>query len=185
MKESLSLKERLMLANQYEILAKLINDEDEKRYYENLRDVFVSGFSMYYSLATEHFSDEMSYEECRFVIDVLNMYRILYYSWKNNEEIKENIEEREVLFKGFDLNDDLESRYYSFCEFLVENLGRYSEIKELIEVGKIESLNSHGFGPSMEKLSRMVEKSKEFDKIRHERNDFYFTKEEIEEILNA
>lgn len=181
----LSLKDRLILANQYEILSQLTDDDHESNFYENLRDVFANGYSLHYSLATEWFPSEMSNEECRFVHDVLNMYRGLYFSRENNDEIKDSIEERKVLFKGFDLNDDQESRYYSFCKFLVENLGKYEEIKELIELGKIESLNSHGSGPSMVKLKRMLEKTKEMDEARNERHDLYFTKEEVEEIINA
>lgn len=185
MKEKLSIKDRLILANQYEILAKLAEDEYDRKNYENLRNVFVSGYSWGYSLATEYFLREMNDAECRFVLDVLNMYRTLYFSRENNEKIKESVDEDEVLFKGFDANDGKESRYLSFCSFLIDDLGRYAEIKEFIEAGKIESLNSHGSGPSMERLSRMVEKAKEIDKIRHERNDLYYTKEEVEQILSV
>ncbi|MEB9421054.1 YfbU family protein [Bacillus cereus] len=185
MDKTLSLKERLILANQYEILSRLTQDEYEKKQFENLQNIFASGYSRYYSLATEHFSDEVSDEECKFVVDVLSLYSSLYYSRKNNKEVQDAIDEKDVLFKGFDLNDSTEVKYYSFYKFLVQDLERFVEFKELIESGKIEDYNSHGFGPSMKKLADMVAKRNEI--IR--KDDFSrpneLTVEEINEILNV
>lgn len=185
MDKSLSLKDRLILANQYEILSRLAEDEYEKKQFENLREIFTSGYTKYYSMATEYFSEEVSYEDCKFVCDVLDLYRDLYFSRENNSEAKEIIPEKDVLFKGFDLNDPIEVKYYSFYKFLVEDLGRYQEIKELIKSRKIEDYNSHGFGPSMDKLARMVEKRNQIKS-----KDEHFWKnhlsiDEIKEILNA
>lgn len=184
MDKTLSDKERLILANQYEILSRLTEDEYEKKQFENLKDIFVSGYSRYYSVATEYFSDEVSDDECKFVTDVLSLYRDLYYSREHCKEAQESIKETEVLFKGFDLNDETEVKYYSFYRFLVEQLGRYEEIKELIASGKIEGYNSHGFGPSMNKLQNMINKRNEITKLKKSYHD-YLTQEEITEILKA
>ncbi|PGA40090.1 YfbU family protein [Bacillus toyonensis] len=185
MENTLSKKERLILANQYDILARLAEDEYEKKEFKNLRDIFTSGYTKYYSLATEHFSDEVNQEECKFVVDVLDLYRDLYYSREHSKEAQDTIEEKDVLFKGFDLNDEFECKYLSFYKFLVKRLGRYEEIKELIESGKIEDYNSHGFGPSMQKLTAMIAKRNEI----LNRNEFGrpddLTTEEIIEILNV
>ncbi|MEH7392414.1 YfbU family protein [Bacillus sp. JJ1474] len=183
MDKQFSLKERLLLSNQYNILAKLSSDEDEKKQYENLSEVFRAGYVWGYGLATETILGETTKEECRFVLDTLDMYSRLYFSRRESKEAQEAIEEKEVLFKGFDLNDPQEGKYYSFYKFLVEDLNRFSEYKELIEKGKIEGYNSHGFGPSMETIEMMLRKAKEVDVIRHDRHDLYYTKEEIEEIL--
>lgn len=186
MDKTLSIKERLAFANQYEILSRLAEDEDEKKEFENLRDVFMSGYSRYYSLATEHFSDEITDEECKFVIDVLDLYRVLYFSREHNNEAKEDIKEDEVLFEGFDLNDSQEVKYLSFYKFLVKQLGRYSEIRELMEAGKIKDYNSHGFGPSMNKLASMISKKEEILNRRDmlSRADD-LTVDEIQEILKS
>ncbi|MED1559435.1 YfbU family protein [Bacillus paramycoides] len=185
MENTLSKKERLILANQYEILAKLAEDDYEKKQFNNLRDIFTSGYSRYYSLATEHFSDEVSDEECKFVVDVLNMYRDLYYSWYRNKDAHEVINEKTVLFKGFDLNDEIEVKYYSFYKFLVNDFGRFEEIKEFIAEGKIEDFNSHGSGPSMRQLNLMLSKWQEI-KNRDEYNySDDLALEEISEIINA
>lgn len=185
MDNTLSLKDRLIIANQFDILSRLAEDNYEKKQFENFREVFVSGYSRYYSLATEHFSEEVADEQCKFVIDVLNLYRDLYFSREYTPEAKEVIPESKVLFKGFDLNDLVEVKYYSFYKFLVEDLGRFEEIKEFMEMGKIEDYNSHGFGPSMEKLAKMIAKREEIrsnhDHIGHK----YLTVDEINEILNV
>lgn len=183
MEKTLNIKDRLIIANQYEILSRLADDDYEKKQFENLRDIFVSGYSRYYSLATDFYSDEVSDEECKFVIDVLSLYRDLYYSWLNDKEAQESISEKDVLFQGFDLNDEIEVKYFSFYKFLVESLGRFEEIKELIAEQKIEGYNSHGFGPSMQKLNNMILKREEIISA----NNFndYLTAKEIAEILKA
>ncbi|HDR8155557.1 TPA: YfbU family protein [Bacillus cereus] len=186
MEETLSKRERLILANQYDILSRLAEEEYEKKEFEDLRDIFTSGYTRYYSLATEHFSDEVNQEECKFVVDVLDLYRDLYYSREHSAEARDAINENDVLFKGFDLNDEIESKYYSFYKFLVDQLGRYGEIKELIEAGKIESYNSHGFGPSMKKLEAMIAKRNGIiNRDDYINRPYDLTVEEITEILNA
>lgn len=184
MDKTLSLKERLFFANQYEILSMLTEDEYEKEQFEILKDIFVSGYSRYYSFATERFEDEVSDEQCKFVVDVLTLYYDLYFSRKNNEEVMEHIEEEDVLFKGFDLNDEIEGKYYSFYKFLVEKLGRFEEFKNLIKLGKI-NYNSHGFGPSMEKLEKMIFKRNSIKEKQRIIGNNHLSVEEINEILKV
>lgn len=90
-----------------------------------------------------------------------------------------------MLFKGFDLNDPIESKYYSFYEFLVEQLGKYSEIKELMKEGKIEDFNSHGFGPNMSTLEEMIRKYAEIRESKRPMNFEDLTFEEMQTILNV
>jgi uncharacterized protein YfbU (UPF0304 family) len=87
------------------------------------------------------------------LINVLGMYSKLYYSRKNSREAKSSIEERKVLFNGFDLNDMQVCKYHSFYRFLVENLDRFAKFKNWINAGEIEGYNSRGSGPTMENLS--------------------------------
>lgn len=150
----LSLKERLFLANQYNILAKLADDEYEADGFKELSEIMSEGYSRYYSKAVEHFSEELTQEQCEFVVHVLELYRALRWSWENNADVKANVEEREVLFQGFDANDSVECRFMSYYEFMVGTQDKWAEIKELMREGKIESFNSHGFGPSMETLEK-------------------------------
>ncbi|MGD6873003.1 YfbU family protein [Sutcliffiella horikoshii] len=185
MSTEFSLKERLILMNQYDIMAKLASDDHEKKNFENLSEVFRCGYQWGYGLVTEPLLEELTELECKFVCNVLDMYSDLYFSRKNAENIISEVNEDDVLFNGFDLNDSVESKYYGFAKFLIEDLGRYSEYKELIQSGKIDSLNSHGFGPSLQRLSHMVEVYKEAKKRARSRHDIYFNKEEVQEILSA
>lgn len=179
----LSLKERLFLANQYNILAKLADDEYEANGFKELSEIMSEGYSRYYSKAVEHFGEELTQEQCEFVIHVLELYRDLRWSWEERADIKANVEEREVLFQGFDLNDSLECRYMSYYEFMVESQGKWKEIKALMKEGKIESFNSHGFGPSMETLEK---RSKRRIQICTENNSWgeTLTLAQIEDILS-
>lgn len=185
MKKSLTIKDRLVIANQYDILSNQATEECERENYENLRDIFVNGYSKYYSLATEFFTEEVSESECEFVTDVLSLYRDLYFSWNRNDEMKKVVDERDVLFEGFDLNDSQEVKYFSFYKFLVERLKVFTEIKELMEAGKIEDFNSHGSGPSMNTLSNMVLKREDILSRREIISHKDLSIEEVQEILNA
>lgn len=152
----LSLKERLLLANQYQILSRIAGNDLEAGMYNELAIIFTNGYVRDYEDSIELFSDELSNEECKFVIDVLELYRDLYWSWEKSIEIQNNIRKQDVLFKGFDLNDSVQVKYYSYYQFMVGIQGKWNEIKQLIEEKEIAGYNSHGFGPSMSKLSKMI-----------------------------
>lgn len=178
----LSFKERLILTNQYEILAGLSKNDFEIRKNKNLAEIFKKGYSRNYCDATSDFSEELSPEECQFVVDVLDLYRDLYWSWEKSTEIQDSIEKRNILFPGFDMNDPKEVRYLTYCRFMVEDQGKWGEIKQLIDNEEIEGLNSHGSGPTIEQLQLMIEKRKT---IRNENNKWAepLSLEEIKDIL--
>ncbi|WBL16438.1 YfbU family protein [Sutcliffiella sp. NC1] len=180
-----SLKERLILMNQYDIMAKLTSDEYEKKSFENYSEIFRCGYEWGYGLVTEPLLEELSGQECKFVCNVLDMYSDLYYAREKDENIKAEVDAKDVIFKGFDLNDSVESKYYGFAKFLIEDLGRYREYRELLESGVIESLNSHGFGPSARKLVEMVEVYKKVKKRSRDRHDYNLNMEEVLEVLSV
>ena len=179
----LNLKERLFLANQYDILSRLTSNEHESRNYVNLRDIFISGYTRSYSDAISFFDEELNEDGCQFVVAVLEMYRSLYYSRLNNPDAVEEIDEKNVLFKGFDANDPTQVKYYGYYQFLVEQQGKWKEIKEFIQEGKIEDYNSHGFGPTMIKLHEMLDN---WERIKADNNNpgSNLTLDEIKRILN-
>lgn len=181
----LSKKERLILVNHYDILSRLADGDYEKKKFENLREIFSSGYTRLYSEATEYLYEELDKAECKFVVDVLNLYTDLYHSRERNDQAKESIDEDEVLFKGFDANDSIQSRYYGLYKFYVEDLGRYCEYEELVKEQKIE-YNSHGFGPSMDRLSKMIVKHKEIKNRHADKLSGIdgLTLEEIQEIIS-
>ncbi|CAI6223674.1 YfbU family protein [Bacillus subtilis] len=101
------------------------------------------GYSSYYS---DIFGGE-PYEELDDIVHsrvagVLRMYENLYNDRLHlpKEEMIQ-IDEKDVLFKGFDGNT--ESSHYSYVNFLVGKMEEFNTIGELIKTGKIKSTNSH------------------------------------------
>lgn len=123
----LTKKERLILYNQYEIL-KAINPEEAEDYEVN-QDILINGFKVNYENLIEGFGEETSEEISNFVIDVLQMYRVLNNSYDSlNDEGKEQIDLYNISFKGFDGN--YETDYYTYAKFYLNQLGRFEELKE-------------------------------------------------------
>ncbi len=132
----LSLTERVIIANQFKILEKLYPDEAE--YYSNHRKALECGYKLHYADIVENFYDEMSEEECREVIDILDMYRALTNSY-NRLPDKTGIDEDKIRFDGFDGND--ETSQYLYTQYYIVDLDRYNE---LTYGQKHPDLNSHG-----------------------------------------
>ena len=83
--------------------------------------------------------DETSEEISQFVIDVLQMYRVLNNSYnKLNDDEKSQIDLYDISFKGFDGNEEID--YYTYAKFYLEKLDRFGELK----VSKYYAINSHG-----------------------------------------
>lgn len=179
MELTFGLKERLILANQYEILSKISEDKSDASYFENLAEIFRSGYTRNYEEAFRGFEEnELSQEDCKFVVDVLNLYRELYKTWEELEEVHEILEEDDVLFQGFDGNE--EDQYYAYCKFLVEDQGLWGELKDLMKEGKI-NLNSHW--PMRNKYENYLLKLKEIQSREEYDVSECLTLEEIEYIL--
>lgn len=135
----LSKKERLFLYNQYEIL-KLLNSKDKYavQKYEEHQEVLLNGYKYNYNNLIQGMYDDTPDEVSKFVWDVFNMFRALYNSYHDlEEEQKEQINMNDIKFQGYDGNE--EGEYYSYANFILENMKRYDEI---YDNGKVE-LNSH------------------------------------------
>lgn len=140
----LSDKERLMLANQYEILG-LLQDEgpdgENRMWAETLR----SGNKWLYDQLLERISPVLSDAKADFVLSVMEMYAALQSGYDRLED-KSGIEARQIEFEGFDGNN--ESEYLSFTEDLVRHR-RYKHV-----LGDY-AINSHGHTKSV--YGRMVQ----------------------------
>ncbi len=147
----ISKRDRLILINQYKILASL--NKDEAEYYQELISILESGYAIFYSQLDEWISDEMPQQEGRFVLDVLDLYRAI-------EDVKRASKDNRLLahnysyFRGFDGNN--ETGYMSFCRFLIEIQGKFQEQRQYLL--KNDNLNSHM--PMIDKYSRMLEEAK-------------------------
>lgn len=156
--------ERLILANQYEILS-LLRDGDESlaRLAENLRD----GHKWIYEEKLR-ISENLSDQDAEHVLAILGIYSDLRDSY-NELADKSGIEERTVTFPGFDGNN--ESELLSFSRALSAN-GNYQQT-----IGDT-ARNSHM--PTRDIYSRMIGEWRRLGKPHYP-----YTKEQIVAILGA
>ncbi len=143
----LSRLERLMLSNQYRILEKLYPDEADG--YEKARLVLERGYTLHYSWQMDHIEDEIAEGDCREVLDILEMYRVLTDSY-NNLEDKSGLDETKVRFPGFDGNN--EAALLGYVRYLIRTDGRYEELD------RPEGFNSHV--PMLQRYRLMLDKWK-------------------------
>lgn len=168
-KIALSKIERLILSNQYRILEGLY-PEDAEQYQEN-RKAIEEGFELHYEDCFSVLSeDTLTSEECREVIDILSMYRAITFS--NKETYK--IENYNLKFRGFDLNDEYESKRVMYARYFINDLDRFEELK----YGNIYAdCNSHSL--MMDKYRKMLEVWKELG------CKYELSKSEIQAIVQA
>jgi uncharacterized protein YfbU (UPF0304 family) len=137
------MKERLILRNQYWILAAL--NPDEARYYEQAATVIESGYTLDYKGLVEQFSEEISVESCREVRDILDMYRALGNA-RTEIGTLADLPADAFTFQGLDGNE--EGGQYGYVTFLVEDQGRWAE-------SNTGGLNSHM--PMLDRYRRMLD----------------------------
>lgn len=149
-------RDRLILINQYKILANL--NRDEADHYNELISILENGYSIFYSQLDEWISEEMPLEQGRFVLNILDLYRAI-------EDIKRASKDKRILehsysfFRGFDGNNETE--HMSFCRFLIEKQGKFQEQKQYLL--KNDNLNSHM--PLIGKYQRMLHVADSLDSI--------------------
>jgi uncharacterized protein YfbU (UPF0304 family) len=141
---TLSKVERMTLANQLRILEKLDSENAEE--YKAYRDIIVHGYTIQYEDVFTEIYDEMSVEECRYVYDVLDLYRVLIRSYGELKD-KEGLTPDDVKFPGFDANN--ESKRWAFARHLQKE-GRWTETL-------IGDLNSHSKS-TISKYPKMLER---------------------------
>ncbi len=116
----LSKVERLILANQYRILARL--DESNAGWCERMREALESGYEGAYSGLFNAIFDGLSAEQCSFVIRTMDMYNALQRSYTALAD-KSGIDERSGKFPGFDGNNETE--HMGYAEYVVEQEDRF------------------------------------------------------------
>lgn len=137
--------ERLILANQYQILARLENDDSYEELSEQLRD----GHSWLYRQTLKmSLSENLPEEDANYVVTVLSIYDTIKYSYEQLTD-KTGIDEYLVNFPGFDGNN--EGDLLSFSIALRKNR-RFEDL--LPERGK----NSHM--TTSHRYTRLIEKYK-------------------------
>lgn len=147
----LSKLHRILLINQYKMLAAL--DKNEESRYLELAEILESGYSIFYPMIDEWLSEDMPEVEGKLVLEVLDLYREIE-SIKRLTKDPRISEHHYATFPGFDGNN--ETQHWSFCRFLVETQGKFQEQKQYLQ--KNDGMNSHT--PMLEKYRRMLKKRK-------------------------
>lgn len=118
--------QRLMLANQFRILAKL-DGEEEDGYNNKKAEILEKGYEWHYSDIFEDISGPLPKEVSDETMDILEMFRHLgAYIEQLPEDQRATLDLRRLSFDGFDQNND---RHYNYMRFIVEKDGRYEDHK--------------------------------------------------------
>ena len=158
-------------------------DLDEYERIDHARNarVLEEGYTSEYSRAFACLSSEVPYPLSEELFGILDMFRVLRASYRDlSEEEKGEVEERDISFRGFDLNDNVESPLVGYVEYLFED-DRYTELKE--PLGRFsDDGNSHH--PNLDMYRRM---RRCFEPIwrNHLLTASMLSLEEIKKILSA
>jgi uncharacterized protein YfbU (UPF0304 family) len=147
----LTKKERLLLANQFRIL-KLLNPNDAK-YYDEARKILEEGYSLEYEHLMSGFFDGLTTDQCREVLDILDMHRALKRAYDDLPD-KSGIDQTHLKFNGFDGNN--ETAQMGYARFLIHDQGRWNEFAH-------GDLNSHY--PTMVRYRRMLREWKDSEEV--------------------
>lgn len=126
----LSKKERLFLFNQYKILEKLY--PEDPGLWKEPQAIILSGFAGDYDSLIDSMGN-VSAEACSEVISILQMFRALHDSYERLED-KSGIEKKDVVFDGFDGNE--EADHYIYANFVIVEQKKFTEFNQV-------KLNSH------------------------------------------
>ncbi|WP_259717383.1 YfbU family protein [Weissella confusa] len=142
--------QRIELANSYRLLAHSEDDDSPtKRLYQNIATALIEGYSeIYNSLLTDDgFVEEskaIPAEQQAEVLEDFEMYQFLINHGKKSD----------ISFVGYDANN---STKYGFAMYVLDELGKYSDIKKLF----LNKINSHGMDAFTDKKSSMILKYRE------------------------
>jgi uncharacterized protein YfbU (UPF0304 family) len=139
--ESLTTKERHMMALLHHILARVLPEDGPSTDGIGSRDdqlerarVLEDGFTTEYWVEFAGISPELSRRDSHRVMDILDMFRVTGHSMRTLEERGTPLDERTartLTYQGFDFNDSLESKMADYVRFLVED-GRWTEQEDFI-----------------------------------------------------
>lgn len=146
----------------------LQNQNDNDFDYENLIKALQCGFSLHYDeVFLGLYDEELSREECLEVLDILEMYRGIIYSYNILRSAGKcsKLSDPIVKFPGFDGNN--ETKQLAYTQYFIMDLKRYSEINEISE----GYYNSHC--PMLNKYRNMLQKWNEYKSLpnRYEMNE--------------
>lgn len=164
----LSLKDRLMLSNQYMILELL--DKERATEHGEHRKVLTRAQETHYVTLLEDFSNALNLDMTREVMDILAMFTPLRLSYDHLGG-ETSIAEEGIEFSGF--NPEFEAEALSYAQFYMEKLGRHRWLRSE-EVRGIESAV-----PMLDVYRRMLSAWQEIGRMK------VLSESEIAGIVNA
>tara|TARA_R110000868_G_scaffold39376_1_gene137068 strand:+ start:28285 stop:28998 length:714 start_codon:yes stop_codon:yes gene_type:complete len=123
----LSLKDRLMLSNQYRILEKL--DPDHAERHATHREILTSALETHYVTLLDGFTNDLNLEVSHEVMDILAMFTRLRLSYDHLGG-SSSIQPQDIEFSGFD--PQFEGEMLSFAQFYIQKLGRHRWLGEAL-----------------------------------------------------
>ena len=126
---SLSVNERLILRNQYEILSHLTPDEENKEFCEKAIQILESGYEFHYSELIPWPMQSLNNEKSNFILNVLSMFDEIARVVEENGIEVPNQHKQDVKFRGFDSRCDAE--YIGYAQFLVHKERGFQRFKDL------------------------------------------------------
>lgn len=154
--------ERLILANQYEIMS-LLNKDD---HYALMAETLRSGYEWLYRQYFDDLDENLDPEKAEYVLTILGIYGDMHSSFAKMED-KSSLDESQLIFPGFDGNN--ESELLCFTHALLKH-------DRFINTIGPAARNSHM--PTTQKYRRMIQKWEELG-----RPHFPYTKDHIIAIL--
>ncbi len=129
------------------------------------------GYELHYEWITENLFDGLSSEECKEVLDILDMYSCIKRCYENLED-KTGIDERKTVFNGFDGNN--ETAQMSYARYFMHDLDRYNELQK---EGPHPDYNTHF--PTLERYRRKLITLSSFE------DKYNMTKDELIQLLES
>ena len=177
---SLTIVERQILVNQLRILKQFESSNEVKKDYDNQIEALESGYELHYQDAFENISEDvLTADECREVLEVLEMFRGIMYSYKALER-ENNVKElklSKIAFAGFAGNYETKQMFY--VRYFINQLDRYGEIQETANFS--DNFNSH-----RQMLSIYREMLRLWTQYRHTlSNPYLMTVEEIMQLTRC
>ena len=159
-------------------LLKILKNQGDTDYdYDNMIKALQCGFCLHYRDVFDClYDEEISAEGCQEVLDILEMYRGIIYSYNNlkREGLLKTLKDDDVRFKGFDGNN--ETKQMSYATYFIVDLERYAEIEDL----------SHGYYNShiqmLSKYRSMLAKWEEYKSIK---NRYMMNEQQILALLKC
>jgi uncharacterized protein YfbU (UPF0304 family) len=153
-----SLFKRMVLANQYRMLALL--DADDEGYWRRAAEMAIQAWPVEnlpdVEIIRSYQGDALTREDQHFVLDALNVFELLQDGERAGFTPKS--EHATTAFLGFDGNN--ESKLMSYARHAVENEHRFESVKRASE-----SFNSHM--PTVELYQRMISTWERFGRPLH------------------